>query len=239
MNIATLNVHYLTKPKLIAQLIIDNDIHVCGLQEVGGDKSLQNLLKLLPNYQGLFDKTYYSFGNGIVYSTNVFKLIDSQQVNLGYHSGTKRSAFIITLLHKESNINYKFCVTHLDHINEENRLIEWNNAIKHNIDDCIVLSDMNALTAIDYSPDKLLEISKTRLAGKWEPPKFTLMEIVAKTHHDINVGGLPTSRFNTRIDYILVPHSLISTHTINKTNTITCDATDHSMVCVQISNNFI
>ena len=240
MNVATLNVHYLTNPKSIAELISDNDIHVCGMQEVGGEKTLKQLLKFLPNYDGLFDKTYYTFGNGIVYSTNVFKYMKSQTLFIGSHSGTKRSLFIVELLHKSSGKQYSFCVTHLDHVSETNRLIEWNNAIKFS-KDCIILGDMNALTQSDYSKDKLENITNVRVLSKWEPPKFDLMNMISMTHIDC-VSKLyengddrkTTSRFNTRIDYVLTPISMKDC--IEKSETIDCfKYSDHSMVYVRFS----
>ena len=238
MNIATLNVHYLTNPQSIAKLIIDNNIHVCGMQEVAGEKSLKVLLKFLPNYEGLFDKTYYTFGNGIIYSTEMFKYVKSQCFIIGSHSGTKRTIFMVNLLHKQTEKVYSFCVTHLDHINEANRLIEWNNACKHDIHNCIILADMNALTQSDYSKDKLDKITNVRLLSKWEPPKFDLMDSISKRHIDCisqlyqnGEDRKSTSRFNTRIDYVLIPNSM--TENVEKAETIDCfNYTDHSMVCV-------
>lgn len=239
MNIATFNVHYLTHPDSISKVILSNDIHVCGLQEVGGEKTLNELLKFLPNYSGLFDKTYYTFGNGIVYNSDVFKFIKSERFYIGSHSGTKRSLFKVTLSHKTNNKNYIFCVTHLDHVNEQNRLIEWNNLSKYDTKDCIILADMNALTHTDYTLEKLEQITNTRLLSKWEPPKFDLMKIVSKTHSDCGVivqdaDRKSTCRFNTRIDYVLVPHymkDMVKSYlTIDD-----FDSTDHSMVWVSIS----
>ena len=135
-----------------------------------------------------------------------------------------------------------FAVTHLDHINEENRIeqLETFNPIKEKID--VLLGDMNALTRDDYSDDYFRrEIVDKRERFHWEVPCFDLTQLLTKkwSFHDafkqmnphLKDRHVSTCRFGTRIDYIYFRLSANDRWTLKESYIVdTNGATDHNAV---------
>ena len=108
-----------------------------------------------------------------------------------------------------------FAVTHLDHLDEDERLTQIGEMSPHRHDVNVLVGDMNALTRDDYSD----QYFQNTVAGKrektgWERPRFELTEQLVRTWgyqdafrqinptlKDANVATCP---YGTRIDYIFL-----------------------------------
>lgn len=248
ITICTFNVHYLIEPDKIRKCIIDNKIDVCGMQEVPGQKLLDNMLNhpSSKTYKGVFDNTYKTYGNGLVYCTTKFVLVESKNHIIGSTGGkNKKSAFRVLLKHIESGNIITIYVTHLDHVLEKNRIEQWktfNLVCEANGDykkKHIVLGDLNALTQTDYTLKRNMEIAAQRRAAKLEDPTSQLMDLITNQgYHDVaqySACTTPTSRFNTRIDYILLSHYCDVTHVTRVQVIDTKDASDHLPVVCEIN----
>jgi endonuclease/exonuclease/phosphatase family metal-dependent hydrolase len=136
----------------------------------------------------------------------------------------------------------KFAVTHLDYIDEDNRLkqIKQFNPYEQNID--IFMGDMNALTREDYS-DRYYQknVLETRQASHWEKPRFDLTKLITDEwgyqdafrsfNPQLKDEQVSTCRFGTRIDYIYVHPRIYDQWKLTKCEIIDTEkATDHNIV---------
>ncbi|CAF0792719.1 unnamed protein product [Rotaria sordida] len=138
--------------------------------------------------------------------------------------------------------NRRFAVTHLDHLNEDDRLTQIKEFSPHNHDINVLFGDMNALTQNDYSDKYFGEIvaGKREKAG-WEIPRFELTQLLTNTwsfqdaFRDVNPKlkdeQVATCPYGTRIDYIFL-HPLSKDEWLLKECFIvdTYQATDHHAV---------
>jgi endonuclease/exonuclease/phosphatase family metal-dependent hydrolase len=233
IRIATFNVHYLINYEEIGNLLRNNEIDICGMQEIKGQMSLNKLTSKYPEYTGIFDECYKTYGTGLVYNTHKYRLISKKTHIIGQHRGSKKSLFEVYLKHIESQKIYVFYVTHLNHLDEEQRLQEWNNIMKKitHQQDYIIMGDFNALKRSDYTDSEWEKIINVRVINKWELPQTRLLELIEKDHIDLwSVFGTPkpTSRFNTRIDYIIASGN--STYNVKCIDRIETDSSDHHCV---------
>ncbi len=248
ITICTFNVHYLIEPDKIRQFIVDNNIDLCGMQEVPGQKLLDNMLNhpSLNTYKGVFDNTYKTYGNGLIYCATKFTFVESKTHIIGSTSGkNKKSAFRVILKHIESSKLITVYVTHLDHISEKKRIEQWktfNLVCEVNGDykkKHIVLGYLNALTQTDYTLQRNMEIASQRRQAKLEDPSSQLMDLIANQgYHDVaqySACTTPTSRFNTRIDYMLLSHYCDVLNVSNFRVIDTKDASDHLPVVCEIN----
>lgn len=85
MKVATFNVLRLTKPDKLAEFIVENRIDIIGLQETGGKKSMIEVVSNIKNgkFECVFDSFYKTYGNGLIYNSLKFELIDSKTIMLG------------------------------------------------------------------------------------------------------------------------------------------------------------
>lgn len=100
---------------------------------------------------------------------------------------------------------------HLDHEIEDDRLREieelrqgWGDVF----DQAVLVGDFNALTEGDCSVEHARRVAEARRQGQWEAPRFDVMRQLSESHQDLSPplpDDLGTSRFQTRIDYILWP----------------------------------
>lgn len=119
--------------------------------------------------------------------------------------------------------NRRFAVTHLDHFDEDDRLMQMNEFAPHENNINILLGDMNVLTQNDYSDRYLREIvSEKRELSGWEQPRFELTTLLTDTcdfqdtfkqinsdSKDTHVATCPYTMYGSRIDYIFhrpLPH---------------------------------
>jgi len=135
-----------------------------------------------------------------------------------------------------------FGVTHLDHMNEDDRLkqIEYFKPHEENID--ILMGDMNSLTRDDYSDDYYKNIVVgQRERSYWEKPRFDLTNLITKQWNyqdafkQINPQAkdeqVVTCTYGTRIDYIYLRPRTDNQWKLTQCSIInTNGATDHNAV---------
>ncbi len=141
--------------------------------------------------------------------------------------------------------NRLFAVTHLNHLNEDNRLkqIKEFDPYKENID--ILMGDMNALTRNDYSENYYRDIvlGKREKSG-WEKPRFDLTKLIRDEwgyqdafrsfNPELKDEQVATCDYGTRIDYIYVQPRIYDQWKLTKCEIInTKGATDHNGVLAE------
>ena len=119
-----------------------------------------------------------------------------------------RSALAATL---DVGGGLRICATHLDHVAEPARLAQWR--VLAGCGDVwdLLCGDLNALNPKDLNRAQRRRVAEQRLAARWEPPLFALMEAILvgagypAARPAAGVGGPVegTCRFGTRVDYLL------------------------------------
>ena len=230
LRLCTLNVHRLCNATGINNFIIDYNIDICGMQEVGGLLSLKKL-SLNNEYEALFDESYKTYGNGLIYNKNKLTFVSKRTTIISNNYG-KKSLFEVVLKYNHELIT--IYVTHLNHISEPKRLYEWYNIQNLMvINRYFILGDFNALTKSDYSEKEWHDIKNVREKDNWELPVEDLTLEIKKQYHDClaEKGTIKnTSRFDTRIDYIYTK----SIDMIINTEVIDIDISDHKPVICDI-----
>lgn len=106
----------------------------------------------------------------------------------------------------------------------------------------LMIGDFNALNRDDYSIDEWDEIARVRQMNLWEPPVSRLMyDLKAKGWGDSRclappnkVTGLnSTSRFGTRVDYVMVDANVQKIFQVTSSLHISTEASDHSLVVTE------
>ncbi len=101
----------------------------------------------------------------------------------------------------------RVCCTHLDHVAEPTRLAQWAvlSAAAAAVGGGLLCGDLNALCRSDYTDAAWENIAAVRSAGGWESPQHALLDALLAEGFTDAVGEPPepTSRFETRIDYVL------------------------------------
>lgn len=215
LKIATLNVYNLEddiKINHIVKQIIYNDIHIVGFQEI----SLETTKKIAKElkYEYVYHKN--------VAIVSIHKIDKIEKIDLSYD----RSAIKI----KIEKRNTVIVCTHLDHKNEEKRLLQLKEIELSDVD--FLIGDFNSLIFSDYTFEELKEISKKRKEDNWESIKEDLIEEILRLGFKTMPMTIPTCRFKTKIDYIFTKNSSIIEYVINFTNK---SISDHEMV-VNISD---
>ncbi|CAF3626374.1 unnamed protein product [Rotaria sp. Silwood1] len=232
-RLATINVHYFADPsthensiKRLVTILKPYNFDLIAVQEANNDEDWFKFSTLL----GLNHFIYGSceedvFGNGIA-SRYPIKSYSNQQTNSDHPFVKDRI----------------FAVTHLDHLNENDRLkqIKDFDPLKKNIN--ILMSDMNSLTRDDYSNHYYEKnVFGLRKASKWEKPFFDVTQLITnqwsytdalkQINPNLKDKQVATCRYGTRIDYIYV-HPRINDSWILKDCSIinTQNATDHNAV---------
>ncbi|CAF1426057.1 unnamed protein product [Adineta steineri] len=218
------------------------DLDLLAVEEVeNGDNWIKFCHDLSLKYFK-FDATYGKYhGNGIA---SRYPIINASTRPIDFRcSGGKRSILQFGLDGDHPFvINRLFAVTHLDHLDEDDRLaqIQYFKPHKQNID--ILIGDMNALTRDDYSDDYYTNI----VAGKretygWEKPRFDLTRLITQEWHyqdalkllhpTLKDEQLVTCAYGTRIDYIYLRPRRDDQWKLSKCSIInTQPATDHNAI---------
>lgn len=243
INISTFNVNGIKNPECINSYLIAHKIDICGMQEVAGIKSIERLPSVKSgDYIALFDESYKTYGNGLLYNKNKFTVVSKETTILSIGSTGKKSAFKVILNYIGTLIT--LYVTHFNHISEPIRLKEWqklkdivqNDAadISGTANIIFILGDFNALTKTDYTANEWKTIGDVRKKDNWEVPTSELTDEIGKVYRDcLKEKGIikPTSRFDTRVDYIFTNDATIN----NIQNAIVTDLSyesDHKSVIV-------
>jgi endonuclease/exonuclease/phosphatase family metal-dependent hydrolase len=253
-RIATLNIHSFRRPSNFDSNISDLvsileplNLDLIAVQEIQSTEKWKIFCERLslPNFisgQCHLDPFY----NGIA-SRYPIKSYSNQQAGL-FCSGGARSLLQCCLGGDHPFIKDRiFAVTHLDYLDEDDRLkqIQEFNPYKQNID--ILMGDMNALTRDDYS-DKYYQdaVDGVRRKSGWEKPRFDLTKLITDEWNyqdafklknpEVKDEEIVTCRYGTRIDYIYIRPRVDDQWILNECSIIdTKGATDHNAVFAEFT----
>lgn len=231
MKLVTFNVHALSGNRVhrIINLLKKLSPHVIFLQEIS-----ESILKQVAN--GMNYKYYWAkagfLGNGLLSLSNITKS-ESIILNVGaqceYRSAIK--ATIDTLQFGK----VKFIGTHLDHLYENNRLGQIKLLFQYIQDVDFIMGDFNSIHVEDYTEKEISEINIQRDIGGVEHVNGAVMNYIKQNGYVINPYVHWTSRFKTRIDFILHKNNKkwVSKETV--INTIVDHYSDHCLVMTNIT----
>jgi len=235
-RLATINVrsflNVLTRKNNVQDLVSiikPLNLDLLAVQEIHNDHNWSNFCQNLSFKYSIFGGNYEkSHGNGIASRYPItFQLHQSTRSILQCRLGGDHP-FVKDRL---------FGVTHLDHLNEDDRLkqIEYFKPHEENID--ILMGDMNSLTRDDYSDDYYENV----VVKKCEKPCFDLTNLITKQWNYQDVFKLvnpqakdkqvATCENGTRIDYIYVNPCVNDLWKLTECSIInTKGVTDHKVV---------
>lgn len=254
-RIGCYNVHNFTngKWKITTPEIADilGGFDISGLQEVDGMASIQELKRINKHFQTFYSDS--SSNNGIVMSLRPkgkVMWLQTYKFKLPYFP---RGVVSLQMLHNDHLIH--IYVTHLDHRDEQIRMCQLEklmDVIKEESQalyrGCsfphLIMGDFNALTRSDYTDEQWEAIRLVREKNEWESPTSELMSILTDKlgYHDIigdyckrmGISVPLTSRFDTRVDYILASAECINTMNFINAGAIQSDASDHLPIFADI-----
>jgi endonuclease/exonuclease/phosphatase family metal-dependent hydrolase len=227
ISIATFNIHdfYNSDMEETDDKIIDiiNQYDIIALQEVYNHDKLEKIKK----------NRWWNFNR----NTLTLSKYSLDHVDIG--SNTKER-YNISIIHIPG---MELCVInlHLNYKNETIRLRELNDILKKaklHTDNyqSILLGDFNALTKNDYNDKKWNDIHKIREKGKWELPVHQLTDAINKEWNDSGKNNYhPTSRYDTRIDYIYTKNIDVKSYDVVK---MIPNISDHNLVNISFTNSF-
>lgn len=182
------------------------------------------------NQKDILRSVYYKF-DLIAYPRGVLSVIFR-------YNDTLIHLYVTHLDHKDEDIRLKQTRKLYDIINEERRTLYNGKNFMH-----FITGDFNALCREDYSYEEWQDIANIRKQNNWESPKTDVMNMFTKQlgYYDLlgdfcrskNVKVPMTSRFDTRVDYILCSHPL----TVVNAGYIDSDASDHLPIYVDVLLN--
>jgi endonuclease/exonuclease/phosphatase family metal-dependent hydrolase len=221
-SVMSLNVHDFNNAEMenslenVKNLIKGYD--VIALQEVYDKEKLKEIVK---GYN-------YAYNKGTLLMTK----FPFQEIN--YHiSNEAFTAFILIIpLH----VNVLVTNIHLNYEREDIRLKELDNILKKinkYYDDypIILLGDFNSLTRKDYTQKGWADIHKIRKNGLWELPTSKLTDKLNIHWFDSGQDHKgPTSRYDTRIDYIFTKCLFVSEYDMIKTIP---NISDHNLISIK------
>eukprot|EP00045_Choanoeca_perplexa_P002772 m.26683 g.26683 ORF g.26683 m.26683 type:complete len:297 (-) comp11699_c1_seq2:579-1469(-) len=132
---------------------------------------------------------------------------------------------------------------HLDHVASATRHKQLKHYLARQMsqqDAQVWVGDWNALTRADYTAKQWADIATVRARNSWEPPQTIVMEQAAKAglvDAMVLARGkpLPTSRFATRIDYVLLNSAARESWVVESCHTqVDMSMSDHKPVLVQL-----
>lgn len=255
-RLATLNVHSFRNRSTgennisaLASILAPFNLDLIAVQETQNTPSWKNFCSRLSLPHSSFGKCYDDFfGNGIA-SRYPIVYHSNEQSSMAIQA-ERRSLMQCRLEGDHPFIqNRLFAVTHLDHLNEDDRLkqIQGFHSFQNTID--VLMGDMNALTRDDYSDEYYQnEIALVREKAVWEKPRFDLTKFITEqwgyqdAYKLINPEqkdrAVATCDYGTRIDYIYVHPRVNDRWTLKQCQIIdTKGATDHQAVFAEFELN--
>jgi len=248
-RLATINVrsflNVLTRKNNVQDLVSiikPLNLDLLAVQEIHNDHNWSNFCQNLSFKYSIFGGNYEkTHGNGIA---------SRYPITFQLHQSTNFTRSILQCRLGGDHPFVKdrlFGVTHLDHMNEDDRLkqIEYFKPHEENID--ILMGDMNALTRDDYSEFYYRDI----VAGKreksgWEKPRFDLTKLIRDEWNyqdafklinpQLKDEHVQTCDYGTRIDYISMHPRINDQWILTKCQIIdTKGATDHNAVFAEFT----
>ncbi|CAF0862317.1 unnamed protein product [Adineta steineri] len=218
------------------------NLDLLAVEEVNNDKDWKKFTESLSLNYSTFDPTYGQYhGNGIA-SRYPIKDVSTRPTPFRC-AGGKRSILQCRLDGDHPFIQDRlFAVTHLDHLNEDDRLTQIKHFRPHDSNIDILIGDMNALTREDYS-DKYYEniVAGKRKRSGWETPRFDLTKFITDEwkyedafklmNPQLKDEEVVTCAYGTRIDYIYLRPRENDSWKLTKCSIINAQpATDHNAV---------
>jgi exonuclease III len=251
-RLATLNVHSFRNPSYfnsnlsdLVSILEPFNLDLIAVQEIqNNDKwtKFSSRLSLQYSIFGEGDEQY--FGNGIA-SRHPIRSSSNQRTSFSCLGGI-RSLLQCSLDGDHPFIqNRLFAVTHLDHLEEDNRLKHIKEFKPHQKNIDILMGDMNALTREDYSDHYYRDIvvGKREISG-WEKPRFDLTKLITDEwgyqdafqliNPELKDEQGITCRHGARIDYIYVHPRVNDQWRLSKCEIIdTKGVTDHNAILAE------
>lgn len=257
-RIATINVHSFRNPwkaetnaKDLANLLKPLDLDLVAVEEANNSKSLEIFQHHLALRHVIFGESYAAWEGNAVISRYPFR---SHEHHMADHRcrGGMRSILRFQLEGDHPFLpDRNFAVTHLDYLNEDDRLAQMSTFAPHRTNTNILMGDMNAITREDYSDQYYREIVYgKREETRWELPRFDLIRSITETfgfrdafremNPDAKDELVATCPYGTRIDYIFYRPIVDDSWTLRRCSLVdTLRYTDHKAVLAefQTQNN--
>ena len=252
-RLATINVHsfsngtnYDSNISDLVSILQPLNLDLIACQEIRNDHKWQKFCQLLcltNVIHGQCGPTNY-FANGIASRHPI--IFHSNRSDNFFSSGGTRAFLQCRLGGDHPFVQDRlFAVTHLDHLNEDDRLeqIKYFQPHEENID--ILMGDMNALTRDDYSDNYFHEmVVQRREQSFWEKPRFDLTQLIREkwnyqdafqlANSQLKDEQVVTCAYGTRIDYIFVQPHVSDRWNLTECSIIdTKGATDHNAVVAE------
>ncbi|CAF0890535.1 unnamed protein product [Adineta steineri] len=248
-RIATINVHSFRKPLIVSpntlelvSILEPLNLDVIAVQEMQNNDRWKEFYQHLSLSFTAYGPLNGTFCNGIA-SRYPIRCYDVKKTTFLGKGGYR--SMLRCCLNGIDNVT--FAVTHLDYIDEDDRIKQMKefNPYQQNID--IIMGDMNALTREDYSDDYYRDIIvDKREKSCWESPRFDLTRLITddwnyqdafkKLNPTLNSEQIITCRYGTRIDYIYTHPRLNDHWHLTKCSIIdTKGATDHNAVFAEFT----
>jgi endonuclease/exonuclease/phosphatase family metal-dependent hydrolase len=247
-RLAILNVHLFRNPSIydsnindLVSILEPLNLDLIAVEEIQNDHKWKKFYSRLSLHHSIYGKCNEDiFGNGIASRYPILSHSNKSSISC---PGETRSLLQCRLDGDHTFIqNRLFALTHLDHLDEDNRLkqLKQFNPYKENIH--ILMGDMNALTREDYSDDYYRKkIVDVRENSGWEKPRFDLKKLITNEwgyqdafkliNPQLKDEEVATCDYGTRIDYIYLHPHVNDQWTLTKCQIIdTKGATDHHAV---------
>ena len=219
-RLATINVHSFVNPwtgqsnvEQLASILASLKLDLIAIEEAARGTHLRALQEHLSLPYSIFGSSYTSTHGNAVLSRYPFASEDNHTSDHRCRGGTR--AMLNFLLDSDHPFvqNRHFAVTHLDHLDESDRVVQMTSFAPHRRNTNILLGDMNAITREDYSDDYLERIVRgKRQAARLESPRFELTRLLTNSfgfqdafrqaNHQLKDERVATCPYGTRIDYI-------------------------------------
>jgi len=254
-RLASINVHYFRKPSSydsnvsdLVSIIEPLNLDLFAAEEIQDDAHWRQFFQRLslPYFiNGECEKHYFGVGIASRYPISSH----SNRLTRSSYQGGRRSLLKCRLDGDHQFLkDRKFAVTHLDHLNEDDRLhqIKEFNPSEKNID--ILMGDMNASTREDYTDDYYQSnIVEVRENSQWEASRFDLTNFIKTKWNYVDAfrsinsiltnEQVVTCEYGTRIDYIYLRPRKNDPWVLTKCSIVdTKGATDHNAVFAEFKH---
>lgn len=227
MKLISYNIHNFadTTVKKLADALSSLKADVICLNEANRFKTEQLASELKMHFE-FIPAGGKNFGNAILSNT---KIIFHKNIQLSYCRTFTYA--------KIENIPFYVCLTHLDHINEKERLrqvdilINFLQAEKIFNEPHVIMGDFNTYRRSDYTEQEWKNIEDERKANSWTMPCEGVVHVMDKHYLDCSDGKFTAHVKDPkyRIDYFWTRNL-----TISKTKTLNIELSDHYPILLEI-----
>lgn len=205
------------------------------------DTYIEQLMKTLDCHHCYFSGTEDPGFGCLVLSKVNFS--DVRTEKLRGTAGRQWSTRVAQCVQLNTKIPFLIVNTHLDHLSEQERLIQLRQLLKAfpAASKTVLCGDFNALCKFDYTDEQISFIREQRHSNRLEEPKFDVVSLLQEKladaawcgPHPARQGCVdPTTRYGTRVDYIFVSNDLRQALTYYCVTPY--QATDHHAIVVEV-----